>query len=83
MQCYNSKMSRRDYTNLILEDINGKFDLVLEAVAPIKYLQIDVAKLKEDMIEVKADLKTIKFALKHTNIQVADHEVRIKKLETV
>lgn len=44
------------YTNALLEDIDDKFQIVLEATAPIPKLQEDVAELKETVRDMQPTL---------------------------
>jgi hypothetical protein len=55
---------------------------LLEIVASMRNELGEVKRAVADIPEMKADIKTIKQALKHTNTQVNDHENRITKLET-
>lgn len=74
------------YVEVMLEEMNGKFDFLLEVFGPmpsrLERVEQKVDKLTDDMHEVKADIKTLKFALTETNKDVRDHERRITKLET-
>lgn len=76
---------KKSYHDVVLEDINGKFDTLLEIVVPMQRdvatLKEDVAVLKEDVAELKSDVRTIKAALTVTSTQVHDHERRITNLE--
>ncbi len=71
----------KDYTNVLLEEMNSKFDLLLEAVKPIRQLQQDTGTLKEDMNEVKSDVKVIKAAVTDVSKEVSAHDLRIANLE--
>jgi hypothetical protein len=70
-----------NHTNIILEDINGKLDLVLEAVAPIKGLQSDMGTVKEDIAELKADVKVVKAVVTSQSHSMNDYDKRIARLE--
>ncbi|HEX5448314.1 MAG TPA: hypothetical protein VFW90_03905 [Candidatus Saccharimonadales bacterium] len=70
-------MADNNYTEALLEDINGKFDAVLNGLQGIR----EVMARQEDLEEVKADIKTIKIAVTDTSTQVQDHERRITHLE--
>ncbi|HSW81497.1 MAG TPA: hypothetical protein VLG40_03810 [Candidatus Saccharimonas sp.] len=75
----------RNYVAAILEDINSKFDFLVEIVMPMQKdvasLKDDVAMLKDDMHEVKADIRTLKLALTETNKELRDHGRRLTRLE--
>lgn len=75
-------MAGKDYTNVLLEEMNGKFDLLLEAVAPLKDMQKDIIVMKEDIVELKGDAKVIKAAVTDLSHQVADHDREIRELKT-
>lgn len=64
--CYTNRMSKSDdYTNVILEDINSKFDVIADAVGQVQKKMKDLAK-QTDLEEVRADVKTIKAAVTQT-----------------
>lgn len=66
------------YTQVMLEDITNKFDIVLELLIPLAQ---DVAVLKRDMAVVKEDLKLDRAMLKAHNIDLEEHDRRILALE--
>lgn len=71
-----------NYTNVLLEEMNGKFDAVLEIVVDMRNkMQLDMVT-KDEFNEVKTDIQIIKAAITDTNHQVQNHERRITKLET-
>lgn len=74
-------LTMSDLDNILLEDINHKFDAILEGQAAMAHVPGDVAQLKADMFEVKADVKTIKAVITSHSSQLDDHEDRITKLE--
>ncbi len=74
-------MSKKNYTDVLLEEMNGKFDLLLEAISPLKDMQNDMFLMKEDISELKTDVKIIKAEVTDTNVQVIEHEARITELE--
>lgn len=72
--------SDKDNLEVILEDMNGKFDLLLESNAQIRQ-QLKHMATKEELAEVKADIKVIKAAVTDHSSQLSDHEGRITQLE--
>lgn len=76
-------MSEDNYTQVLLEDINSKFDAVQEAVAPMKQLMADNTALRSDAEEVKADVKIIKAAVTDLSHQVNDIDKRTNRLESL
>lgn len=72
--------SDNNYTNVILEDMNAKFDRLIEVVNGMN----DALKTKaeqEDIEEIKADVKVIKAVLTDHSSTLNDHEDRIVALE--
>lgn len=63
---------------VFLEDVNSKFDAIMEVVLPMRE---DVAKLKTDMDEVKADLKIVKAVVTDHSIEQNDIKARVSHLE--
>lgn len=72
---------KKDYQIILLEKIKAQNDILLEGQDRLRDLPSKVDQLQVDMTEVKIDIKTIKAALKDTNVQVHDHQQRITKLE--
>lgn len=73
-------MEEKNYTNLILEEMREKFDIVIEITTGILQ-QLQNKANQSDLEEVKTDIKVIKYATKQTNKVISDHEKRITKLE--
>ena len=69
-----------DHTDVLLEDINGKFDIILEAVGGLQEEMKGLAK-QPDLEEVKTDVTTIKLAVTGHSEQLTNHENRIGQLE--
>jgi len=74
-------MADKNYTDVLLEDINGKFDAVLDGISGIRE-RVDNLPARDEFNDVKDDIRTIKSAVKGTNKRLEDHEKRITKLET-
>ena len=62
-------------------DLHRKFDVIIELVGQMRD---DMKGLvtKDDLAEVKSDIKVIKAAVTDLGDKVNDHEVRITTLET-
>jgi len=61
------------YTNIILEDMNGKFDILMEAIGGIRDEQKLTAK-QADLEEVKQDVKLIKAVLAEHSDKLQEHD---------
>lgn len=68
-----------DYSGVLLEDIRDQLQKFAEAMSGVPK---DVARLKEDMLEVKDNIKAIKAAVTDQSRQLGNHETRISSLET-
>lgn len=77
-QAYNCLPMGKD--GLLIEDLDTKFDAVIELVGQMRNDMKGLAK-QEDLEEVKADVKAIKAALTDTNIDLINHDKRITFLE--
>ncbi len=71
----------RDYTGVLLEDMNSKMDAVVEAVGQINDQIKVLPAMQADLEEVKADVKTIKSVAGGHSGQLTDHEERLSVLE--
>lgn len=56
-----------DHMAVLLEDLDSKFDGVIEAVSDlatdVKAMKVDVAEIKEDVADLKTDVSAIKAAV--------------------
>lgn len=71
-----------NYTNAILEDINSKFDAVLEIVTPLVTLPEQVRRLQSEVDAIRTDIKTMGFVVKDHSGQLRTHDGRLLNLET-
>jgi len=68
-------------TEVLLEDTNSKLDALVEVVRDMRdYMQAHLAT-KEELGEVKADIKIVKAAVTDLSHQVNDHENRLNVVE--
>jgi len=76
-------MTNQDYTDVLLEDMNTKFDVLLEAIQPLGKMSEDLHQTMQDVAELKTDVKVIKAAVTDLSTQVNDREQRVTVLETL
>ncbi len=74
-------MNSSNHTDIVLEDMNSKFDAVIELVTQMREDMKQLAK-QEDLEEVKADVKIIKAAITDLSHQVEKHEQQLTSLRT-
>jgi outer membrane murein-binding lipoprotein Lpp len=74
-----------DHVGVLLDDINSKFDAVVEVVGSVagdvQTLKSTVEVLKDDMYEFESDVKAIKAAVIDQTHELTDYEHRIVSLE--
>lgn len=66
-------------TTKILNEMNGKIDLLIELVSDLYQDRVNLAR-QSDLAEIRADLKIIKLAVSDTNNEVKHHTKQIFKL---
>jgi hypothetical protein len=70
-------MKAQDRFEILLEDLHGKMDIVLEALGVVRN---DVAGLKTDMVVVRNDVRELKLDMRVVKQVLKDHETEIKQL---
>ena len=74
--------SNDHYTGALLEDINHKFDLVLEAISPLSGVPDHLSSLETKVDNLIGINMATQAALKDFSAQVHGHETRLTTLET-
>ena len=69
------------YFGVIFEEIRDQNRAVLEAVGDMQRAVAALPEMKQDIAELKADMKVVKAAITDVSRQLADHELRITRLE--
>lgn len=62
------------YIGALLEHMDRKFDIVMEALAPIPQMQRDIAELKADVAILKSDMIAVKAAITNLSQYNNKHE---------
>jgi len=70
-----------DHVTVIIEDMNSKFDAVIESVSGLTTDVKELKKIIPDVAELKDDVKVIRVAVTDQTKQLNDHETRITSLE--
>lgn len=72
-------MAKKDnHTDVLLEDIQSKFDAIIEIVVPTRE---EVALIKEDVTILKEDAAVIKAAVTRSNKKAIELDERVGRLE--
>lgn len=73
-------MADDNYTNILLEEMRDQNKAILEAVSGLP-TRTEFNLLKDDVAELKQDMKVVKAAVTDLSNKVDDHERRITRLE--
>lgn len=76
-------MSDTDYTDILLEDINGKFDAILEAVGSMQDQVKKIPKMSERLEKIESDLVAVKLDASLTRSDTKLIKIRSEKLENI
>jgi hypothetical protein len=68
------------YTGILLEDLHHKFDTLIEAFVSLRHEVKTKLATKEEIGEVKTDIKIIRTLLTEHSWQLGNHEQQIKRL---
>ncbi|TAH31881.1 hypothetical protein EYC58_04355 [Candidatus Saccharibacteria bacterium] len=72
----------KNYTDVLLEDMNAKMQAVLEIVSDNQRVLQDIPK-RDEFNELKTEVATIRAAVTDTNKELKLHDRRITKLENL
>ncbi len=75
------KSVQRDQYTVVLEDIQGKINLILEAVEPIPKMQDKLDATFEEVGNIRVDLAVMKETVKEHSQSISTHDQRIRVLE--
>jgi len=69
-----------NYTNILLEDIQSKFDAIIEGQVAMAYVPAKLESIDNRLTSIESDVKIIKLSVSdHENI-LKNQEVRIAEL---
>lgn len=76
-------MADKNYTDALLEDMNSKFELILEAVGGLQVQVKKIPKMAERLEKIEHDVNVIKLdaSLTHNNTKII--KIRTEKLENI
>lgn len=69
-------MEDHNYTYAILEDINGKFDAVIEYVKDIPEIKQRLTNVESDVAQIKDDMTIVKGVIKEHSHDIAELKQR-------
>lgn len=73
--------SKKDYTDVLLEDINGKFDAIIEIVSTMKDQVKRIPAISERLEKIESDMVTVRIATSATSRDVELIKIRTEKLK--
>lgn len=75
-------MVKADYIAVVVEDMNAKFDLILEIVRPLTPLPQQIREVSEKVDHVEAEIGVIKKVIRQHSDSLRDHKDRLCQLES-
>ena len=76
-------VNKKDYTDVLLEDINSKFDAVLDAVGGMQDQIKKIPKMAERLEKIESDLIVVKLDASLTRNDTRLIKIRTEKLEDI
>ncbi len=73
---------KKDYTAILLEEIRDQNKAILEGLREVPK-RVEFNELKQDIAELKQDMKVVKAAVQATNRDLAALDQRVTRLEAV
>jgi len=70
------------YDAVLLEDMNHKFDVILEYLAPLSPLPAKVDTIDERLKNIETDVQIIRAAVTDRSAPLLNHEQRLTTLES-
>jgi hypothetical protein len=71
-----------DYLGFLLEDMDNKFDLIMEILGTLKDVPVDIQQIKADLAEMKQWRGITELVIRDHSLSLRAHEIRIGKFET-
>ena len=71
----------KDYQTVLLEQLVDQNKTILEAVGDMQQQVALIPAMREDIAELKQDMRVVKAAVTDMGHQLGDHERRITRLE--
>ena len=76
-------VNKKDYTDVLLEDINSKFDAVLDAVSGMQDNVKRIPKMAERLEKLEDDMATVRMVTIATSNDTNLIKIRTEKLENI
>jgi|GEM_PF-1508560 len=73
--------ARNNHNDVLLEDINSKFDAILEAVGSMKDQVKKIPSIEEKVINLENEMHAVRLATTDTNIDVKDIKTHVRKID--
>ena len=74
-------MSDKDYTLFVLEDVQGKFDILLEGQAAMAPIPAKIEAIEERLTSIESILAVTQLSVLDHEVLLKNHEIRIVNLE--
>ncbi len=82
MVFYNRDMGKENYTDILLEEVNSKFDFIVEAVHATNE-RLERMPDKNDLKQISNRLEIVEYSIKELSKKVSSHDKQFKLLSNV
>ena len=73
--------NKNDYSDILIEGFNSKFDAILEAVGSMKHDVKRIPGIEEKVDGLRREMRTVKLATTDTNRDMKDVKAHIEKVD--
>ena len=74
---------KKDYSDVLIEDFNSKFDAIMEAVGSMQENVKRLPRMAERLEKLESDMSTVKLATTVTSSDVKLIKIRTEKLDVI
>jgi len=74
---------KKDYSEVLIEDFNSKFDAIMEAVGAMQDSVKKIPRMAEQLEKLESDMSLVKLATKVTSENTNLIKLRTEKLENI
>ena len=75
--------NKKDYTDVLLEDINSKFDAIIEVVDTLRGQVKKIPSMSEHLEKIENDMTTVRIATSATSRDTELIKIRTEKLADI
>jgi phage-related tail protein len=76
-------MAEKNYSDVLIEDMNSKFDAIMEAVSAMQDNVKKIPKMAERLEKLESDMSIVKLTTRVTSDDTKLIKIRTEKLENI